>query len=173
MPGKDDVNIVRARVGRVVELQGKGLQARRFAFVRSSDALVTVEGRRGTKEIIDLALALEKPILPLPIAGGSSRRRWLENRELIQRHFPFTPEDIERFEHIELACSSEDELNNLAGTVKNYLLQAVRRRCFVAMPFGGDNDIWFDQVLEPAINIAGYIPVRTDRVGFVPGCHEI
>lgn len=59
--------------GTVKELRGESAQTRRFSMVRGVDALLTVKGKKHTAMILDFALTINKPALPLAFTGGDSR----------------------------------------------------------------------------------------------------
>jgi len=60
--------------GTIIKTREATPQARRFALVSSVDVLVSIEGDAGTEQMLDLALALKRPTLPIPNWGGASKR---------------------------------------------------------------------------------------------------
>src|SRR5262249_4295341 len=70
--GRDREGVVRFKEGLVRELKGKSAQARRLTLVEQVDAVVTVNGKKHTALVLDMALAVDKPALPIPLTGGDS-----------------------------------------------------------------------------------------------------
>ena len=74
--------MLRFKIGRNETLPGRSPQARRFHMVAAADVIVSIEGGRGTGSVIELALALERPILPLPFGDETSRsRKWWSDED--------------------------------------------------------------------------------------------
>jgi hypothetical protein len=73
--------------GKIIPVPGSSPQRRRFALVRSVDVIVSVGGCTGTEQMLDLALALRCPTLPIPLFGGASKRCWERDREHIKQRF--------------------------------------------------------------------------------------
>src|SRR6516162_3894029 len=57
----------------VTILEGDTARQRRLKLVTAAKAIVTVKGRVHTSMVLDAALAVDKPFLPLPFTGGDSR----------------------------------------------------------------------------------------------------
>lgn len=166
-PNNEPSKTVRFREGTVITLKGRSLQSRRFKLVGSVDTLVAIEGARGTREIIDLALALEKPVLPLPFTGGVSLLRWNENRKLIHEWFEIDRTTAESWEKISLKELPRNEVVALAKKVKHHLLHQLRRKCFVMMPFAAGFLPVYQQAIKPAVEEQGFLPIRTDQLDLV------
>lgn len=166
-PKQDRPNTERFKIGTVIHLQGRSLQSRRFRLVGATDTLVAIEGAKGTREIIDLALALEKPILPLPFTGGVAATRWNENKALICEWFDIDKKTARAWETTQLTNLSQVEIVDLARTVKRHLLHQLRRKCFVMMPFSSEFLPLYHEAIRPAIDEIGFVPVRTDQLNFV------
>ena len=162
LPQKDWSAIERFKVGNTVVLHNRNSQSRRFALVNFSDAVVTVQGADGTREVIDLSLAIEKPILPLSFTGGVSLEKWDENKELIKDWFGITRDAAKELEKLKLAHLSGTKLNKVAKLIKAHLLRKLRK-CFVMMPFSRQFKWLYETVIKPAIIAQGFIPVRVDE----------
>jgi hypothetical protein len=167
LPEPDSEKIVRFRVGKVRTLYNRTRQARRFALVNSVDVLVTVEGDENTREMIDLALALEKPTLPLPFTGEISRERWQANRGWIQECFALDEATAESLERVLLSDLSEDRLSELVGTIATLILGRLTRKCFIIMPFSSAYLPLYEKSILPAISDEGFTPIRADRLNLV------
>src|SRR5215831_11754656 len=68
--------VERFHKGKVTELRGESPEARRFILAKNMDAIITIKGKKHTATVLDFALAINKPSLPLPFAGGDSLAYW-------------------------------------------------------------------------------------------------
>ncbi len=166
-PEKDSSNIVRFKEGIVTHLYGRSLQSRRFKLVGSVDVMVAIEGAKGTREVIDLALALEKPILPLPFTGGVAGVRWHENKAIICEWFEIDPETALAWEALSLRDLAGEQIAALSRAVRQHLLHQLKRKCFVMMPFGPEFLPLYCQAIKPEIETCGFLPVRIDQLDLV------
>lgn len=173
LPDKDLSNIVRFEAGKTHVLRKRSLQARRFTVVNAADALVAVQGSKGTREMIDLAFALEKPCLPLPFTGGISQERWAENRDVILESFDIDIETATRMQSVDLGALSDEPLAELARAIMRLLLRRLKRKCFVMMPFSDDYLPLYENAIKPAILKHGFQPVRADHLNLVGNAVEI
>lgn len=163
---KDWGELVRFHEGRVVRLRNRTSQSRRFSMVSSADVVCSVEGEAGTRGVLDMALAVEKPILPLPFGGGASADRWKEHRAAIQEWFGISDEQASELEAVDIRALSSGEIAALADRICEWLLNGFTRNCFVMMPFGDeDADRVYDEAIRPALAEHGLRAVRTDRLG--------
>lgn len=152
--------------GTSIILKNKTLQARRFSLVNRSDVIVTIEGQKGTKEIIDLALAIEKPCLPVPFSRGLSFQRWRENREVICEWFDISGQQCRELESITLEGKTTEQIHGYARLVKHLILEKLRRKCFIIMPFDRKYNEFFDYI-KRVLHEEGFEPIRTDEITFV------
>ncbi len=148
--------------GRIRMLAKRNPQSRRFSMVTSADVVVTVEGEKGTQSVLDVALAIERPVLPLPFAGGASQKVWQAQREDIDRWFQMKSE-ADEFEQIKLAQLNESQIRDLARRVHACLMQGFMQGCFVIMRFHSSSDPVFDDAIAPALAVHGFQAWRTDR----------
>ena len=63
-------------IGRVEVTKRKTPSLRRFDLVARSDAIVTLEGLAGLVTILELSIALDKVLIPIPCTGGTSKETW-------------------------------------------------------------------------------------------------
>lgn len=164
-PGAGASSITRFTAGKVVQQQGKGAQARRFAMVELASVVVSLGGSAGTGQMMELALAIQRPLLPLPFAARQARQWWKENRPDIQDHFALheRPEITARWERTRLGDLDESNLATLAEEVADVVTAVLQRTVFIAMPFAQEHTILYDNVLDPAARAVGFEPYRTDR----------
>lgn len=166
-PKYENIGAIRFKEGRIISLEGRSLQARRFKLVGATDTLVAIEGKKGTREIIDLALALDKPILPLPFTNGIAKSRWFENKILICEWFEINKRTAKEWESLSLINMNKDQIIALARSVKQHLLHQLRRKCFVMMPFSQEYMLLYNKVIKPVIEASGFLAVRTDQLGLI------
>ena len=171
-PAHDRAANVRFHVGKVVQLRNRSPQARRFCFVSASDVVVTFEGAVGTREIIDMGLAIDTPVLPLPFTGGVSAERWRDNEDIIREWFDIDDATAASLD-VDLASASDDELAELAATVTRLLLRRLKRKCFVIMPFAEHHLPLYDEAIKPAIIEQGMTPVRSDRLNLAGNAVQV
>lgn len=162
-PKLDWNNLPRFEIGRVHVLKNRTSQARRFRMVYSSDVVIAIEGGAGTRSVLDVALAIERPILPLPFGGAAAGDVWTEERTEILEAFQLTEQEAYAFDQVRLSELNGDEVRSLAKDVRSCLLRGFTRRCFVIMPFHKDFDAVYEKAIEPALRTCGFTPYRTDR----------
>jgi predicted Rossmann-fold nucleotide-binding protein len=159
--------LIRFKEGKIRILDRRSEQARRFSMVHSADVVISVEGEKGTQSVLDMALAIERPILPLPCGGqlrkNTSKKVWKGHRADIINWFQMKPDEVEYFERIPLEQMNEAQVQELAVRVRDCLLRGFTQGCFVIMRFHEESDPVFDEAIVPALATYGYKPWRTDR----------
>jgi len=165
-PKHDQRNIRRFHRGAVTTLHGRGSQARRFATVDYVDAFATVNADNATQQMVELALALGKPVLPLPFTGDVEEGFWKPdaNPGAFAKAFSLSARHVQRLRGIRLGHASPERT---ASMVVSLLCRALRRRCFVIMKYGGSNDVVYRRAIVPALTATGYLPLRADEVAHV------
>ena len=68
-PRQDWNKLIRFKDGTIRVLEKRSAQPRRFSMVNSADVVITVEGEHGVRSILDVALAIERPFYPCPLAA--------------------------------------------------------------------------------------------------------
>jgi nucleoside 2-deoxyribosyltransferase len=160
---RDSNKLIRFKEGRIRMLEKRNAQSRRFSMVHSSDVVVSVEGEHGTRSVLDVALAIERPVLPLPFGGGASKEVWQAQREDIINWFQISGTEVESFEQTKLAELNEPQVRELAKRVHAYLMRGFTQGCFVIMRFHERSDPVFDEAIRPALAAHGFQAWRTDR----------
>lgn len=155
---RPDDQVERFAEGTVHRIPGTD-QARRFNLVKAADGIVTIKGEGNTRTVLELALALDKPALPIPFTGGDSRTLWENNREAFLKSLNLRPELISRLEGYPPPV---EELEGIARDAAQAIFDAAKKRCLVLMPFGPGHDDFYRDVLRHAIEEANYIPHRID-----------
>lgn len=152
-------------VGTIARVRGSTYESERFRFVHRLDGLIGIGGRNGTRQALMLALATERPILPVPTFDGASRSIW-ESHEYIRRDV-LGVSDTESRRWIKEPATVEAAAK-LGTTMVKKFLKAMAKRCFVIMPFHESFSALYDFVIEPAVIGLGHTPLRTDRAA-IPG----
>lgn len=152
-------------IGTLTKVRGRTFEAERFGFVNRIDGIVGVSGARGTQSSLVLALATERPILPVPTFGGPAREVWTDHEADLMASMGLGPLEAQRWR---TPPDSDDAAERLATEMVDALLDSMARHCFVAMPFESRHNALFDFVIEPAIRGLGDEPIRLDRLE-VPG----
>ena len=178
LPGDDDNEIVKFRAGKIINVPDATPQARRFEMISGIDVLVAVAGDHGTRQNLDLALALKRPALPLPMftkADGkpsASRAFWTAYEDKIRSWFNISDEVAHMWEGLDAAKLDKAGLDELARDVAHRLVSRLVRTCMVIMPFAKDFDALYDRLIQPAIEAAGFQPIRTDRLHRLGDKHQ-
>jgi len=158
-PALDRHSVKRFKKGITHELIGTA-QARRFKLVNAADALITIVGEGNTRSVLELALAVEKPALPVAFTGGDSGRMWKRHRNEFVGSLRLTPE-LTR--HLEDRSQSARQLSRLAWHVASVVHEAAQKRCLVLMPFGPGHDGFYSNVIRRTIVAADFVPHRIDK----------
>ncbi len=149
---------------------------RRLAMVHDVDVVVTIGGKRHTNEVLEQAMELNVPALPLAFAGGDSREFWKLYRDSVVKWFSLSAEDIQFLEGLKPAAVAA-RLPETARTVADLVARARVGRCLVLLPFDEVHDTLFRDVIEPAVESvmicdrldhrAGSAPIRANFVDAV------
>jgi hypothetical protein len=119
-----------------IEVERRNQRNKRLIGVLFRESLVvTIHGIKATLEIIDLAFAIERPIFPIPFTGRLSLKHWRKNRKIIQEWFGISDALADELESVILSDMNEEEIQELAEKVVKLLLNQLRQRCFIIMPF--------------------------------------
>lgn len=162
LPERDLPGFVRCEAGRSYKLPAQNLQARRFSMVRLADIVVTAAGDQGTKQIIDLALALGKPLLPLAFTGGESQKGWQEYKGYVTETFDLELGAVAFLENTRLDHDDPSSIQAAVQATAAILERPRRKKCFVIMPFSKtrscSEEEWtdiFNGMIKPAVESAG------------------
>jgi len=158
------------------EVKQKSALGRRLSMVHDVDVVVTIGGKRHTNEVLEQALELNVPALPLAFAHGDSQDFWELYRDDVVRWFSLTPEDIEFLDDLK-ATDVAASLPKTARRVADLIARARVGRCLVLLPFDQEHDTLFDKFIEPAVESVmvcdrldhrpGSAPIRTSFVDAV------
>lgn len=126
--------------------------------------MIAIEGHSATKENIDLAWTLGKPLLPVPCTGGNARDAWDQYGYELKQTLRLSRDEIRILE------GSLDDPQNVADCCVTILRRMIRPRCFVAMKFGNHPAPWAYRVIEAMAEKRCHEPVRVDKL---PGIGSI
>jgi len=129
------------------------------------DGLVGIGGDTGAQQQIALALALTKPLLPVPCFGGASQDIWKDHESYFKDDLGLSEQEASMFT---VPPKDEAEAKSLSYAMIKRFLQSLPHQVFVSMPFGVDFDPLLKDIIEPAINLLGDACIRVDRLG-MPG----
>jgi len=164
-----DKHIAKFRKGRVVVYPHSTPQSRRFRFVSSVDVLVAIGGGSGTEQNLQLAFALGVPTLPVPqFTEKKTLPLCVQNGDQIQRWFGIRPDTWQRWMKERNGGMAEAAIENLATECAGLLIKRLKLPCFVIMPFQPAYNRLFEDAIKPAVEAAGLLPVRTDKLN-APG----
>ena len=134
---------------------------RRLRLVRDVDQLVTVKGKRHTETVLEQALELDRPALPLPFSGGDSEYFWKTYKSRIQQWFPALSDihahELERFSP---GLSREKDAAIIQLIVE--ILASARFKCLVLMPYDTEHNKIYEDTIKPAVTTE-MSPDRLDR----------
>jgi predicted Rossmann-fold nucleotide-binding protein len=153
--------------GKVIVLTDRNRESRRFCVVNSADVVLSLGGEAGTRTILDMALAIDKPVLPVPFIKGASADVWHDNLGDIKRWFNIPDEEAERLGRVHLPGMTDKKMRELAEAVKDHLLEGFMRKCFVIMPFKQERLPLYNDVIRPLLESMRIMPVRMDQLGLM------
>jgi predicted Rossmann-fold nucleotide-binding protein len=158
-PTRDFHGARRFNVGDSIIMPQADVRTRRYSLVLSSDAVVAINGAGATREVIDLAYAASKPLIPFGGTGGAAQDSWATYQEEIAKRL----------------CLREEEMNALAETPSSsqsvstclkVLSRILRPRCFIAMPFGEHPLANAFGTMRAVAEEKGYRVIRVDQEAY-------
>jgi hypothetical protein len=129
-------------------MTGRTPLGRRLAMVAGVDLLVTISGKRHTEVVIEQALELGLPVLPIPFAGGYSERLLKSHRARIAAGFD--PGALEKcLDGVSGAIDGHPE--RAAKAVVALLQTAKVGRCLVLLPYDPEHLALYESTIRPAV----------------------
>lgn len=154
----------------------KSALGRRLSMVHDVDVVVTIGGKRHTNEVLEQALELNVPALPLAFARGDSQDFWMQYRDAVVGWFSLSPEDSKFLDGLK-ATDVAASLPKTARRVADLIARARIGRCLVLLPYDDVHDAVFKDFIEPAVESVmicdrldhrpGSAPIRTSFVDAV------
>jgi hypothetical protein len=141
-------------------MTGRTPLGRRLAMVAGVDVVVTISGKKHTEVVVEQAIDLGLPVLPIPNAGGDSEDLMLKYRERIA--CSFDPGALDRCLS-RISQTIHRDPKSAANAVVKLIKTAKVGRCLVLIPYDGEHDNLYTSTIEPAV-ARHMIPVRLDRI---------
>jgi hypothetical protein len=133
---------------------------RRLAMVADVQMVVTISGRQHTEVVVEQALELGVPVLPIPDAGGDSEALLGKYRGRIAAAFGTGALDA-CLRNVSTAIASDPQ--TAAAAVVTLIKTAKIGKCLVLLPYDTTHDALYATEIEPAV-AAHMMPVRLDRL---------
>jgi hypothetical protein len=141
-------------------MTGRTPLGRRLAMVAGVDMVVTISGKQHTEVVVEQALELGVPVLPVPDAGGDSRDLLVKYRERIAASFEPGALDL-CLRNISMAINSDPAI--AAAAAVDLMRTAKVGRCLVLLPYDDVHNNLYTSLIEPAV-ARHMIPVRLNRL---------
>jgi hypothetical protein len=141
-------------------MTGRTPLGRRLAMVAGVDMVVTIAGKRHTEVVVEQALELGVPVLPIPDAAGDSRDLLVKHREKIAASFD--PGALDQCLG-EIAKAIGNDPETAATAVVNLIRTAKVGRCLILLPYDELHNRLYTSSIEPAV-ARHMVPVRLDRL---------
>jgi len=141
-------------------IAGRTPLGRRLAMVAGVDLVVTISGKQHTEIVVEQALELGIPVLPIPNAGGDSKDLLEKYRDRVAA--AFDPGALETC----LAKVSEviqTSPRTAATAVVDLIRTAKVGKCLVLLPYDPVHDGLYASMIKPCVE-KQMIPVRLDRL---------
>ena len=132
-------------------MTGRTALGRRLAMVRDVDLVVTISGRVHTEVVVEHALELGLPVLPIPDAGGDSAELLRQHKKEIAASFDAGALDGCLKEVSKALATEPTDHRRAAGAVIDLLLTAKVGRCLVLMPYDRAHDRLYETTVRPAV----------------------
>jgi hypothetical protein len=129
-------------------------------MVAGVDMVVTISGRTHTEVVVEQALELGVPVLPIPNAGGDSKTLLKKYRQRIAAGFG--PGALDRCLEVISDAIEEDPRQASKATV-DLIRTAKVGRCLVLMPFDAVHKDLYAKKIRPAI-ARHMFPLRLDHL---------
>jgi hypothetical protein len=128
-------------------LAGRTALGRRLSMVGGSDVVVTVSGKTHTEVVLEQAIELGVPALPIPHTGGDSEKIYNLYRDRIEAGFP--PGAVANCFEMLTARGLEDPAS--IRSVVDVIGSARFGRCLVLQPYREDDDELYTSLIRPTI----------------------
>lgn len=129
-------------------------------MVAGVDMVVTISGKQHTEVVVEQALELGVPVLPIPDAGGDSRDLLVKHREQIAAGFD--PGALDQC-LADIAKAIDSDPKMAATAVVGLIRTAKVGRCLVLLPYDDQHNALYTSSIEPAV-AQHMIPARLDRL---------
>lgn len=141
-------------------MSGRTPLGRRLAMVAGVDLVITISGHRHTEVVVEQALELGIPVLPIPDAGGDSEKLLEKHRAKIAESF--ADGALDRCLR-DVSAAMAGDPRRAAVAIIRLIETAKLARCLVLLPYDEQHDRLYATVIEPAV-ARHMFPVRLDRL---------
>lgn len=141
-------------------MTGRTPLGRRLAMVAGVDMVVTISGKVHTEVVVEQALEVGRPVLPIPNAGGDSRDLLVKHERRIAS--AFEQGALSRCLS-EVSKTIDHDPEAAAAAVVELLRTAKVATCLVLLPFDDEHNKLYDSLIERTI-AKHMIPLRLDRL---------
>lgn len=149
--------------GEVTVFARKSAQARRLGMVKGVDAVITVKGKKNTALILELALTINKPSLPLCFTRDDSETYWKDNKDQICESFNIEKDLADKLETLKPQYPLTKTDRDLVESIIEKTQGAIKRRCLILMPFRAEANEFYENVIRELAIKKGYRPIRIDE----------
>ena len=141
-------------------MAGRTPLGRRLAMVAGVDIVVTISGRKHTEVVVEQALELGLPVLPIPDAGGDSKELLTNHHDRIAKGFD--PGALDTcLDAVSQKIRTHPEI--AAKAVVDLIKTAKVGRCLVLLPYDDVHNELYRSLIEPAVS-KHMIALRLDRL---------
>jgi hypothetical protein len=141
-------------------IAGRTALGRRLSMVGGVDVVVTVAGKRNTEVVLEQAIDLGVPALPIPHTGGDSKKAYNTYGDRIEA--AFAPGEVKRCFALLRARGLQDPA--AVRSVVDVIRSARVGRCLVLQPYREGDDERYTAVIKPTIE-AQMQAVRLKDIG--------
>lgn len=141
-------------------MTGRTPLGRRLAMVAGVHMVVTISGKRHTEVVVEQALELGLPVLPIPDAGGDSKDLLMKYRKRIAANFDHGALDKCL---LDVSNAILQQPQAAASAVVELMRTAKVGRCLVLLPYDDVHNQLYTSIIQPAI-ANHMIPLRLDRL---------
>jgi hypothetical protein len=141
-------------------MRGRTPLGRRLALVAGVDMVITISGHRHTEVVVEQALELGVPVLPIPHAGGDSKDLLTRHRARIAASFD--PGALDKCLE-DVSKTFEGAPRTAARAVVDLVRTAKVGKCLVLLPYDPEHDELWTATIAPAV-ARHMIPVRLDHL---------
>ena len=141
-------------------MAGRTPLGRRLAMVAGVGMVITISGQVHTEVVVEQALELGIPVLPIPDAGGDSKELLDKYRTRIAASFDTGALKL-CLGKLDQAIGTNQDI--AARAVIDLIRTAKVGRCLVLLPFDTEHDELYASSIEPAV-ARHMIPLRLDRL---------
>lgn len=139
-------------------MTGKTPLGRRLTMVAGVDIVVTISGKQHTEVVVEQALELGLPVLPIPDAGGDSSELLDKHRERVAAAF-----DSGALDRClgTLSRTIRNDPESGAAAVVELIRTAKFGKCLVLLPYDEPHNELYTTIIKPSID-KHMIPIRLD-----------